>query len=196
VVVLSLIVTAGLGCGLADKLKARSEKGVDVPVRPGDARQTAPKGVMFESDAMIQDFLSQLKEKLGTDDPNVLDLLVYDQYAMIKVQDPKKPENIDGYTYRDGKLSDPAPVKIMGSGKIEDNVFRLSEVNLAALPKLTEEIREKLKDVEGGSIVGYSIDRGLPFKKDVEINPLLNSTRKTITADADKNGKLIKFEVK
>jgi len=33
------------------------------------------------------------------------------------------------------------------------------------LPKLTEEIMGKLKDVEGGAMVGYSIDRGLPFDK-------------------------------
>ena len=115
---------------------------------------------------------------------------------MAKVQDPKKPENVDGYTYKDGSLESPVPVKIIGNGKIEDNVFRLSEVNLAALPKLTEEIMGKLKDIEGGTMVGYSIDRGLPFDKEIGIMPLVNSSRKSITADADKNGKLVKWEVK
>ena len=151
---------------------------------------------MYENAEALADFVADLKSTLGTDDPKVLDLLVYDSYIMVKVQDPKKPENIDGYTYKEGSLGSPAPVKIMGNGKIEDNVFPLSEVNLAALPKLTEEIMGKLKDIEGGTMVGYSIDRGLPFDKDIGIMPLVNSTRKSISADADRNGKLVKWEVK
>ena len=115
---------------------------------------------------------------------------------MAQVQDPNKPENIDGYNWRDGKLSPPNPVKIIGNGKIGDNVFPLKEVNLAGLPDLTKQLLDKLKDVEGGKMVGYSIDRGLPFTKDVRIIALTDATRKSVSAQADKDAKLTKFEAK
>jgi hypothetical protein len=193
---LSCLIVAGLGCNLADRLKAGNSSS-DSPSTDRPTLGTSKSGKrMYEDADALADFVADLKSTLGTDDPKALDLLVYDSYIMVKVQDPKKPENIDGYTYKDGSLGSPAPVKIMGNGKIEDNVFPLSEVNLAALPKLTEEIMGKLKDVEGGTMVGYSIDRGLPFDKDIGIMPLVNSTRKSITADADRNGELVKWEVK
>ncbi|MEQ1762270.1 MAG: hypothetical protein ABL984_03890 [Pyrinomonadaceae bacterium] len=196
---LSCLIAAGLGCNLADRLKGGNTSGTssDSPStdRPTPGTSKSDKR-MYEDAEALADFVADLKSTLGTDDPKVLDLLVYDSYIMVKVQDPKKPENIDGYTYKAGSLGSPAPVKIIGNGKIEDNIFPLSEVNLAALPKLTEEIMGKLKDIEGGTMVGYSIDRGLPFNKEIGIDPLVNSTRKSITADADKSGKLVKWEVK
>lgn len=195
---LSCLIIAGLGCSLADRLKAgNSGSSSESPSTDRPTLGSSKSGKrMYEDADALADFVADLKSTLGTDDPKALDLLVYDSYIMVKVQDPKKPENIDGYTYKDGSLGSPAPVKIMGSGKIEDNIFPLSEVNLSALPKLTEEIMGKLKDIEGGRMVGYSIDRGLPFDKEIGIMPLVNSTRKTISADADKNGKLTKWEVK
>jgi len=197
-VALACLIFAGLGCNLADRLKAGSNgSSSDGPSTDRPTLGTSKSGKrMYEDADALADFVSELKGALGTDDPKLLDLLVYDSYIMVKVQDPRKPENIDGYTYKEGSLGSPVPVKIMGNGKIEDNVFPISEVNLAALPKLTEEIMGKLKDVEGGTMVGYSIDRGLPFDKEIGIMPLVNSSRKSITADADKNGKLVKWEVK
>ena len=196
-VALACLIFAGLGCNLADRLKAGSNgSSSDGPSTDRPTLGTKSGKRMYEDADALADFVTELKSTLGTDDPKLLDLLVYDSYIMVKVQDPKKPENIDGYTFKEGSLGSPVPVKIMGNGKIEDNVFPISEVNLAALPKLTEEIMAKLKDVEGGTMVGYSIDRGLPFDKEIGIMPLVNSSRRSITADADKNGKLVKWEVK
>lgn len=188
---LACLMIAGLGCNLADRLGS----GGNGSSSSGPTLGTSSGKKMYADEAALADFVADMKSTLGTEDPKILDLLVYESYIMVKVQDPKKPENVDGYTYKDGSLGSPAPVKIMGNGKIEDNVFSLSEVNLAALPKLTEEIMAKLKDVEGGSFTGYSIDKGM-FGKELTIDPLVSGSRKSITADADKNGKLTKWEVK
>ena len=197
-VAFGLIVFVSLGCGIMEKLKsAANTKAPDVN-RPDSppAKKTANGEKLFESNAGLQDFVTQLTAAVGSDNPNVLKLSFYDAYAMVEVQDPKKPENIDGYTYRDGKLSPPNPVKIMGNGKISDNVFPLKDVNLDGLPALTKEIMDKIKDVEGGHLTGYVVSRGLPFSKDVRILPLTDGTRKSISSEADKNAKLKKFEVK
>lgn len=196
----SLLLTV-LGCGLGDRLQSAVDSAANAANAAAENRisaAVAPKSgeKLFESEAQINQFLSAVTAAVGTDNPKLLDVKLYDAYAMVQVQDPAKPENIDGYTWRDGKLSEPAPVKIIGSGKIEDNVFPLKDVNFGGLPALTKEILEKMKDVEGGNFTGYVVKRGLPFNKDVEINPLASGTRKSVYIDADKNAKLKKFEVK
>lgn len=199
-VVMSALLLAALGCGLAERLRSGRNAEPTMPtISPKNTdptNRTASSEKLYESQAQINEFLSALTSAVGNDNPNVLDVKLYDSYAMVQVQDPAKPENIDGYTWRDGKLSEPAPVKIIGGGKIEDNVFPLKDVNFAGLPDLTKEILEKLKDVEGGKLIGYVVKRNLPFSKDIEISPLANGTRKSVYVDADKNAKLKKFEVK
>lgn len=189
-----------LGCGLTERLRtgrnAEPTTPTSSPKNTGPTNRTTSGEKLYESQAQINEFLNAVTSAVGNDNPNLLDVKLYDSYAMVQVQDPTKPENIDGYTWRDGKLSEPAPVKIIGGGKIEDNVFPLKDVNFAGLPDLTKEILEKLKDVEGGKFVGYVVKRDLPFSKDIEISPLASGTRKSVYVDADKNAKITKFEVK
>jgi hypothetical protein len=194
---LGALLAATLGCGIADRIRSAANNAssnrttTEPPTRP-------PKSgaILFESQADINEFVTALTTAVGADNPNILKLNLYDSYAMAEVQDPKKPENIDGYTWRDGKLAGPNPVKIIGNGKIADNVFPLKDVNLDGLPDLTKEVQEKLKDVEGGKMIGYTVNRGLPFSKEIQITPLTNATRKSVYSQADKNAKLKKFEVK
>jgi len=201
---LGILLGISLGCGsLAEKLRsasnassntAQSNRGTGTS--PWEAKKPAEGERLFEDAQQLSDFTGALTQAVGSDNPNVLKLSFYDQYAMVEVQDPKKPDNIDGYTWRDGKLSPPNPVKIIGNGKISDNVFPLKDVNIDGLPDLTKEIMEKLKDVEGGHLTGYVVSRGLPFSKDVHILGLTDSTRKSVSSEADKNAKLKKFEVR
>lgn len=195
----ALLLTA-LGCGFLDKLKSKANTASN-STADNRGTSTVPTGnksgeKLFESQSQLHDFVTALTAAVGTDNPKLLKLSFYDSYAMAEVQDPKKPENVDGYNWRDGKLSPPNPVKIIGSGKIEDNVFPLKDVNIVGLPDLTKEIMAKLKDVEGGTMIGYTVGRGLPFSKDIHITPLTNSTRKSVSSEADKDAKLKKFEVK
>lgn len=203
---LTAMLAVTLGCGrLAEKIKtaANSDDSSNTHspiaanrISPYEPKKPVEGERLFEDAGEIRTFVEALTAAVGSDNPNILKMSLYDQYAMVEVQDPKKPENIDGYTWRDGKLSPPNPVKIIGNGKIEDNVFALKDVNLDGLPDLTKEVMNKLKDVEGGKMVGYVIKRGLPFSKDIEISPLTDATRKSVSAEADKNAKLKKFEVR
>lgn len=200
------VLVFGLGCGsITEKIKQSAANASNAstantnstydPTR-FDPKIPGPGERLFDDKAQLDAFVAALTAAVGNDNPSVLKMSFYDRYAMVEVQDPAKPENIDGYQWRDGKLSPPSPVKIIGSGKIADNVFPLKDVNFAGLPDLTKEVEDKVKDVEGGKMIGYVIRRGLPFNKDIEISPLTNASRKSITAEADKNAKLKKFEVK
>jgi hypothetical protein len=199
VAVLAVMLSLTLGCNLMNKLKAgtnttSTKTDPDSPTFPTTKKKYSE--AMYESADRLAAFVAEFKKAVGSDNPNLLDIAIYDEYVMVKVQDPNKPDNIDGYTYRDDKLSEPAPVKLIGGGNIKENVFPMNDINLAALPALTTEIAEKLKDVEGGKMIGYTIRRRLPFKKDIEISGLTSASRKSVSADADRNGKLTKFEVR
>ena len=195
---LGLLLAATLGCGITDKLRSAANATPDNRSIQSNRITPPTKSTekLYESEAQLNEFVTALTEAVGSDNPNLLKLSFYESYAMAEVQDPKKAENIDGYTWRDGKLSPPNPVKIMGNGKISDNVFPLKDVNINGLANLTKEVMDKLKDVEGGTMIGYVVNRGLPFDKDIQIMPLTNATRKSVYAKADKDAKLKKFEVK
>lgn len=204
VLALFMLLAATLGCGsLAEKIKTAANQSANTQssnrgtsTSPYEPKTPSEGERMFEDQQQIHDFVKALTDSVGSDNPNLLEITIYDQYASAQVQDPSKPENIDGYSWRDGQLSGPNPVKIIGNGKISDNVFPLKDINLDGLPDLTKEVMEKLKDVEGGKMIGYVVRRGLPFSKDVHISPLTDATRKSVSAEADKNAKLKKFEVR
>lgn len=196
-IAIGVVIFLTMGCsGLAKKLRSGSNTETDNSANSAPVKKPALEGKLFENSEGLHDFVNQLTAAVGSDNPKVMKLTFYDSYAMTEVQDPSKPDNIDGYTYRDGKLSKPSPVKILGNGKISDNVFPLKDVNIDGLPALTKEIMDKLKDVEGGHLTGYSVKRLLPFSKDIMILPLTNGTRKSVNSEADRNAKLKKFEVK
>ncbi|MBX3300082.1 MAG: hypothetical protein KF736_11535 [Acidobacteria bacterium] len=203
---LGLLVTLTMGCGgIIEKLRSSANRPANTDAgnrqrsttdtEPPNAKKPTLSGRLYEDPVGIDDFLSQLYKAAGSEDLNVLKLSFYDSYAIVELQDPAKPENVDSYTYRDGKLSQPNPVKLIGGGKLSDNIYPIKDVNLKGLPALTKEVMSKLEGVEGGRMIGYVISRGLPFSKDVRIVPLTNATRKSVSAAADKNAKLTKFEV-
>jgi hypothetical protein len=196
---LGLLVFVSLGCSrVAEKMNEVAQENSNRPVSifPGSPDPDKdPDGRLYEDSESITDFVTKLTAAVGNDNPNILKIAMYDSYASAQVQDPAKPENIDSYTYTKGKLSEAKPVKILGSGKISDNVFPLKDVNLAGIPELTKEMMRKLAEVEGGKMVGYTVERGLPFSKDIRVTPLSDSSRKSVSAQADKNAKLKKFEV-
>ena len=201
IMALGALMFVAIGCGFIDKLKSQSNtsSGNTSGNSSTSSNRFDPpaKGEpMYQTQAQIDNFVKALTAAVGTDNPKLLKLSFYNDYAMAQVQNPNKPENVDSYDWRNGKLSAPNPVKIIGSGKISDNVFPLKDVNLAGLPDLTKQVLDKLKDVEGGKMIGYSIDRGLPFTKDIHITPLTDATRKSVSAQADKDAKLTKFEAK
>src|SRR5262249_55049837 len=119
--------------------------------------------------------------------------------AEIRVQDPAKPENVDGYEYdaSEGKVKGPTPVVLMGSGKLEDSLFDLDQVAIDHIPELAKAALQKLP-LEGGKILGVHVGRnekvhtgdfskgaGVTFTHDIEMRVDLQGTRRlgSVTAD-------------
>jgi len=123
-----------------------------------------------------------------------LDLSVYENNLKIQVQDPQKKENVDGYDYKNGVISEPVPVRLYGGGNLEQNLFKLKEVNLAKIPELIDEAREKSQELEGAKVTHVIVKKDLPFSNKVKIRVYLSGTRKSAWLVADASGKVIEYK--
>ena len=70
------------------------------------------------------------------------------------LQDPSNPENIDSYTYQNGKWQEPQAVQISGGGDMGANVFSLNEIKFETVNNIYKQLQEKAKDIEGAEING------------------------------------------
>jgi hypothetical protein len=119
----------------------------------------------------------------------VLDLRIYSDRVLMQVQDPAKPENVDQYDYS-GRISAPIPVRLHGSGNLEDNLFNLDDVAFDRIPALVAEAMEKMP-IEGGHVTHIWVRRDLPFTKDIRIFVYVDGTRKDGMLKADGKGRVV-----
>ena len=145
----------------------------------------------FESVEEIAKIKAAFAEKIGGE-VKILEMNLAENYSEIQAQDPRKPENVDQYTYRDGAMEKVVPVKISGSGKLEDNLFNINDVATEKIPDLVREAMERSKDLEDPkpSLVRLELDhKGKP-----EINVSISSTRKNALMVCDAKGNVIRYQ--
>lgn len=170
-----------LGCNLSEKLKEINNTG-----------KPAKSSVNLYEGTAMREAVAKFKEKIGGP-VKAFSLTTYSPkysggFAVLQAQDPKKPENIDKYEYKnDGTVSGPTPVTVSGGGRIEDNLFDLDEVNFAATESLVKEAVSRLNIEEGEAHI-MVIRRNLPFSKDIRWHVSVEGPRRKGFADADKNG--------
>lgn len=151
----------------------------------------APDAVKyFESVEEINKIKATFAEKVGGE-LKVLYLNLHDNYAEIQAQNPQKPENVDQYSYRDDAFERVLPVKISGSGKLEDNLFNLNDVALEKIPELMRDALERSKDLEDPKPSGVRIDINSRGKLEIHLN--VSSTRKNAFLVADAKGKFVEY---
>ncbi len=157
---------------------------------PAPQARPLPRGPLWQEAqlaAMMEAYHQALGKRL------VLELLIYDTASQVKVQDPAKPENVDEYSYSNGEVGKPKPVKLIPEGsdaRLEDNLFDWDKVALDRIPALVEEASRRIK-IEGGVVSMVSVRRKLPFSKAVEIDVDITGTRKNGTLVANAKGKVL-----
>jgi hypothetical protein len=98
------------------------------------------------------------REHLG-ENPVVRDVILNGSGFTMVVRDPKKPENLDTYTYRAGKWdSRPVQVSLSDINRLDDDTFTLGKVNWSVIPNLMQQAYDGL-DLENEEISSVSIDR-------------------------------------
>ncbi|HEX8734439.1 MAG TPA: hypothetical protein VF721_03900 [Pyrinomonadaceae bacterium] len=205
--VLAIILTMSLGCSLMSKLRAGGDRrtgdctnlpaGANCTTQPPRDWETPPikpanAEDFFESDA-LSEFEPKIAEKIGGE-VKALDLTIYENYLKIQVQDPQKKENVDSYDYKNGVIDEPVPVRLIGGGNLEENLFKLKEVNLAKIPELIDEAREKSKDLEGAKVSHVIVKKDLPFSNKIKIRVYLSGTRKSAWLVANASGNVLEYK--
>lgn len=145
----------------------------------------------FQSVEEIKKIKSAFSEKAGGE-LKVMDFILAENYAVTKAQDPKKPENVDEYTYRDGALEKVVPVRLSGPGKLEDNLLKLDDIALEKIPDLVREAAERSKDLENPEVVLVRIAPS--FRGKPEINVDVRSARKNAMLTSDGKGNIVEYK--
>jgi hypothetical protein len=106
---------------------------------------------------------------------------------VMQSEDPNSPGHIVERHYRDGKALDVEHATVRGKGQLGDNVFRLADVNLDAIPELTRLAVQRI-DVDNGSADLVLVRRNLPETDEVRLRVYVASPRQSGILEADHAG--------
>jgi hypothetical protein len=156
------------------------------------------KSNMFEG-TEIQNGVAEFKKKL--DGPiKVLRLEIRQEEMTLEAQDPKNAENIDAYKYSKGSVSGPVPVNLarLIVKPLEDNLFKLDDVNLDAIPALMKASAERA-GVEEGKVTQMELSRGLILNPPLSMgapqwNILVEGPRGNASVYANAKGEIVKVQ--
>jgi hypothetical protein len=164
---------------------------VETWLAEGQAAENGPS--LFSAEPMAS-CARAFQERLG---PKIqaLSLLVYSDHAVLQARNPADTTKVEQWVYRRGIVSDPVAVKLLGTGHLEDNLFPLWEVDLAALPKLVEDARKRV-DMPEGVVARVLVKRDLPSSMDVRFKVFVSSQRRDAFVSADAKGQLLAPESK
>jgi hypothetical protein len=82
------------------------------------------------------------------------------------------------------------PVKLIGTGKLDDNLFPLDAAKVDAIPKIVREARTKA-NIPEGNVVRVLLKRNLPESMDIQFRVFVTSQRRDAYLDADQQGNLV-----
>lgn len=119
-----------------------------------------------------------------------LSLLVYRDHLVLQAQDPAAAERVLQLVYRGGTLEPPQVVKLLGTGKLEDNLFPLDATKVNAIPKLVKDAQARA-NIPEGTVSRVLLKRNLPETMDVQFRVFVTSQRRDAAFDADQTGKLL-----
>jgi hypothetical protein len=125
-----------------------------------------------------------IRSKLG-DNPTLRRLSLSDNGFSMEVRDPKKPENLDTYSYHGGRwTSTPVFMSVRDIEELDKDTFRLSKVDFDLVPQLLGMAAEGL-DLEGEQVTGISYDRipGDPVRVYVSVRGLRGAGHLLANAD-------------
>lgn len=91
--------------------------------------------------------LKAYKEAVGVQALSAMELTLHDTHSSIDVQSPKNAEHVDEYDYRDGSVSGPEPVRLVGHEKsnLKASLFDPEKTALLKLDQLKLTALQELK---------------------------------------------------
>lgn len=173
-----LLLVAAVACQQQPQIKSRARSEAVA------SASTEMSGPSLLSAGVLMPALSALRDKAGG---RWLRLEVRPREIILQAADAARPDAVVEYHYRDGKVGEPEPAALRGTGRLVDNLFDMSEVRLDAIPSLAQEARKRI-DAEDGSVERVLVRRNLPESDDVRVRVYVSSPRSSGHLDADHDG--------
>ncbi len=121
----------------------------------------------------------------------LLSLTALHGQVILQLQSPEHPSEVLEYRYRyDGKLIGPGPVTLLGTGKLQENLFPRS----AAAPMIAIEVLEHIaSDPSTRDLVLKKLvmQRNLPRSRDIQFRLYFKGTKSDLVVAADKRGRVL-----
>lgn len=162
-----------------------------------DSHENNTQGNMFADIKILQKAEADLKNlpKFKGKNIQIFQKIYFygDGRIVVSLQDPTKPENIDSYTFKQGKWEEPEAVKIAGDGDMSENLIPLSEIKFETSAKIYQQLLEKAKTIEGAEVndsLYYILN---PVRKDKLWITSIEGTREAYTGYFNADGSLKEF---
>lgn len=151
--------------------------------------QSPSQEASLYSDPAFARAFAELKKRVPSP-IEALSLLVYSDRLVLQARDPGARNNVLQYVCRNDTVSEPVPVKLIGTGKLDDNLFPLDAAKVDAIPKLVRAAQAKA-NIPEGSVVRVLLKRNLPESMDIQFRVFVTSQRRDAYLDADQQGNLL-----
>lgn len=120
----------------------------------------------------------------------ILSVKAYHQQVIVQVQDAEDATEVVEYRYRDGAVSGPTKVTLLGAGKLHDNLFPLQAANPQVASKVVDLVRNEYRN-QGFKLKKLVMIRNLPRSRDIQFKVFLDGQGGVFFVKADKNGRLL-----
>lgn len=161
---------------------------------PTDEKTPAvPQDLFFTDAGALRDAMDDLAEAVGTDDLQLLDLTVHGDFVVLQAADPKKPDEVNQWTWRDGSVEPSVPVKLVGAGDLRTNLFPASSMDPAVVVKAA---RSAPRDAElkKGEVSHVIYGRDLPASEDVLFRVHVNGAGGSKVVTHGLKGKVLRVD--
>lgn len=189
VVSVSMLITLGVGVGLWRVIAARAERvvpayglGTHAATGPG----AAPADHFFVDASPIA---TRLASRLGAE-VSALQVVIYDEYAMVQARDPQQPEHVDEYMLREGGVRAPSPVGLPKDKQahLEKALFPLASLRWDVVPKLVEDAVRRA-EIQDAKVTHIIVERGIGGGEGVGYRVYLRGARDGARFAYDEDGK-------
>ncbi len=154
-----------------------------------EAAPSNPTHASYFTRAELASAIAAIRQRLG-EPVNSLRLEVLPDRVVLQAQDPVHPSRVEQYEYRNGTLSAPVSVDLVGPGTLEPNLFPLREVPVDSVESMVAEAIARV-DPKHGMPVRLVARRGLPHTPGVRIRLFVRSPGFDGHADFDSKGRAL-----
>lgn len=178
-----------LGCGALacnDMGRALAEKFDPSTTSPDGAPELDTTQSSFLQPYRLSEALDSLIRPLKSP-VRVLSIIAVPSQVVLQVYDVQSPTGVYQYAFKNQGVVGPVPVKLMGEGKLTDNLFPLQSADPHVAESVLSAVAAQYKEPARKIVMV----RNLPTSMDIQFRVYLQAARGDRIIAADKHGRIL-----